>query len=71
MYKGDKIEDALTPHCCRHWFTTELFEAGMSLEHVEHLRGDKGKSAASRYHHPNEEKLKEEYQRSIPQFGLI
>ncbi|MGD0953323.1 MAG: tyrosine-type recombinase/integrase [Methanotrichaceae archaeon] len=71
LYKGAEIEDKVTPHCARHWFTTELLEAGMSFEHVEHLRGDKGKSAASRYHHPNENKLKGEYQRSIPQFGLI
>ena len=71
LYKGDRTEDALTPHCARHWFTTELLEAGMSFEHVQHLRGDIGREAASGYHHIKEEKLKEEYERSIPQFGLI
>ena len=71
LYKGAEIEDKVTPHCARHWFTTELLEAGMSFEHVQHLRGDKGQEAANRYHHIKEDKLKEEYQRSIPQFGLI
>jgi integrase/recombinase XerD len=71
LYKGNQLEDKITPHCARHWFTTELLEAGMSFQHVEHLRGDKGRAAATRYHHPDEEKLKREYQRIIPQFGLI
>jgi len=38
LYKGTEIEDKITPHCARHWFTTELLEAGMSFEHVQHLR---------------------------------
>jgi integrase/recombinase XerD len=71
LYNGEQIEDKLTPHCARHWFTTELLEANMSFEHVQFLRGDKGAEAASRYHHINLERLKESYQMCMPRFGLI
>lgn len=70
LYKDGKIENKLTPHCCRHWFTTVLFEAGMRSEYVDHLRGDKGKTSASIYHHIKAEKVKEEYLRCIPRFGI-
>ena len=70
-FTGTRIESKLTPHCCRHWFTTELEEAGMSYEHYSHLRGDKGTASASRYIHVKEKKLLEEYLRCIPRLGIL
>jgi integrase/recombinase XerD len=67
---GNTIETKITPHCARHWFTTELIEAGMMFEHVQHLRGDKGQESANRYHHIKEAELREEYEKCMPVFGI-
>lgn len=71
LYQGDETENALTPRCCRHWFTTALFEATMRSEYIDYLRGDKPKTASAVYKHINPEKVKEEYLRCIPPLGLI
>jgi len=71
LTNGEKIEEKLTPHCCRHFFTNELLEAGMPREHIQFLRGDRGKEAIDIYHHINEKKLQEEYEKYIPQLGVL
>lgn len=65
-FTGTRIEEKLTIHCARHWATTVLLENGMSLEHVQYIRGDKMSAAIHRYHHPNPEKVKEEYLLAMP-----
>jgi integrase/recombinase XerD len=70
-FTSDRIEEKLTPHCARHWYTTALMNNRMMPEHVYFLRGDKGKTAASTYHHIDLEKVKEEYLLCIPRLGLI
>lgn len=71
LYRGDEIENALTPHCCKHWFTTALFEASMRSEYIDFLRGDKPKRAAGVYIHIIPELVKAEYLRCTPPFGII
>jgi hypothetical protein len=50
-FTSDRIEEKLTPHCARHWYTPALMNNRMMPEHVYFLRGDKGKTATSTYHH--------------------
>lgn len=68
--KSDRIEDHLSPHCCRHWFTTHLWRAGMSTEFIEELRCDVPRSAVSQYIHIDKEVLRESYLRKIPQLWI-
>ncbi len=57
-----------TCHCCRHWFTTWLFRAGMNEEYIKWLRGDSlKKDAWQRYNHIDPEEVREDYLRKIPQ----
>jgi integrase/recombinase XerD len=61
-----RLKDRLSPHCCRHWFTTVLMEAGMRLEDVQVLRGDKLRGAIGPYYHPNMKKLQQSYLAHMP-----
>lgn len=57
----------LTPHCCRHWFTTWLFRAGMNAEYIKFLRGDSlGSQAWQLYNHIDPEAVRQEYLGRIP-----
>lgn len=57
----------LTPHCCRHWFTTWLYRAGMDPEHIKFLRGDSLSSESWQiYNHIDIEEVRAEYLRRIP-----
>ncbi len=67
---SDQMEDHFTPHCCRHWFTTHLFRAGMPREYVAELRGDSPKGAIDIYNHIDHEDLRKQYLACIPQLGL-
>jgi integrase/recombinase XerD len=64
-----RTEDHLTPHCCRHWFTTQLIRAGMSRDFVKELRGDVRGDAIDIYIHIDKKELKESYLAHIPQLG--
>lgn len=55
-----------TPHCCRHFFTTELRRAGMPREFIQELRGDRRKDAVDIYDHIDPEELRAEYLRRVP-----
>jgi integrase/recombinase XerD len=41
LHRNDRaLEAKLTPHCFRHWFTTNLFRSGMNSQYIKFLRGD-------------------------------
>ncbi len=63
---SSRLEDRLTPHCCRHWFTDTLFKAGMQREFIEELRGDSNTSSIDIYHHINRDELKQSYLDHMP-----
>jgi integrase/recombinase XerD len=64
---GGALEEKLTPHCFRHWFTTYLFREGMNRDYIKWLRGDSLRSEAWEwYNHIDPETVKQEYLRCIP-----
>jgi integrase/recombinase XerD len=65
-----KIEDRLTAHCCRHWFTTHLRRAGMPREFIQELRGDVRREAIDIYDHIDKEELRKSYLAHVPQLGV-
>jgi len=68
--KSPKLEDHLTPHCFRHWFTTWLRRNGMPREFIQELRGDKRKEAIDIYDHIDRAELRKTYLACIPQLGI-
>jgi integrase/recombinase XerD len=68
--KSPRLEDRLSPHCCRHYFTTTMLEAGMPREYVMELRGDSPSAAVDLYHHIDRKKLQKSYLECVPQLGL-
>lgn len=67
---SDRLEDHLTPHCLRHWFTTYLRRNGMPREMIQELRGDVRKEAIDIYYHIDEEQLRRAYLQFIPRLGI-
>ena len=67
---SERLEDHFGPHCCRHWFCTHLFRAGMRREFIKELRGDSRKDAFDIYNHIDLKELKEAYLACIPQLGI-
>jgi integrase/recombinase XerD len=67
---SDRLEDHFTPHCCRHWYCTHLFRAGMRREFIKELRGDSRRDAFDLYNHIDLKELKEAYLAAIPQLGI-
>jgi integrase/recombinase XerD len=65
-----KLEDKMTPHCCRHWYSTFLLQNGMKREEVMELRGDSAHDSVDLYNHIDKNKLKDHYLACIPQLGL-
>jgi len=61
-----KVEDHFTPHCCRHWFTTQLRRNGMRREFIQELRGDARKEAVDIYDHIDKKELRRAYLAAIP-----
>ena len=58
----------LTPHCCRHWFVTHLYRAGLRVDYIKWLRGDSiQKEAWQLYNHIDPEEVRQDYLRCIPQ----
>jgi integrase/recombinase XerD len=68
--ESDRMEDHFSPHCCRHWFCTHLFRAGMRREHIKWLRGDAMKEAFDGYNKIDGKDVQEAYLASIPQLGI-
>ena len=67
---SDKTDDHLSPHCLRHFFTTEMRRAGMPREFIQELRGDIRKGAIDIYDHIDPKELRESYLACVPQFGV-
>ena len=67
---SERFEDHFIPHCCRHWFCTHLFRAGMRREYIKVLRGDSRKEAFDLHNHIDLKELKEAYLSCIPQLGI-
>ena len=67
---SDRTEDHFSAHCCRHFFTTQLYKAGMSREHIMWLRGDAPLSAFDGYLHLRPEDVRRSYLACIPQLGV-
>jgi integrase/recombinase XerD len=65
-HQDGKLNEKLTPHCFRHWFTTHLRRAGMSREFIQELRGDRRKAAIDIYDHIDLSELKLRYLQCIP-----
>jgi integrase/recombinase XerD len=69
--KSERLEDRLTPHCARHWFSSQLLEAVMPRHFIKELRGDANHDILDVYTHINREKLKQAYLACIPQLGVV
>lgn len=67
---SNRSEDHFSAHCCRHFFTTQLYKSGMSREHIMWLRGDAPLSAFDGYLHLNPEDVRRNYLAHIPQLGI-
>jgi len=67
---SDRMEDHFSPHCCRHWFTTHMRQAGMPREFIQELRDDVRKEAIDIYDHIDKKELRESYLAHIPQIGI-
>lgn len=62
------LDQKLTPHCFRHWFTTHLFRAGMNPQYIKFLRGDSMWDESWQiYNRIDIELVRAEYLRYIPQ----
>ncbi len=68
--ESKNMEDHFTPHCCRHWFTTNLRRNGMRREFIKELRGDARNDAVDIYDHIDKRELKRAYLAAIPVLGL-
>lgn len=67
---SDRMDERFSPHCCRHWFCTHLYRAGMRREFIKELRGDSKKDAFDVYNHIDMKDLKEAYLACIPRLGV-
>ncbi|MFZ3147829.1 MAG: tyrosine-type recombinase/integrase [Methanothrix sp.] len=64
------LEQRFTPHCCRHWFSTHLYRAGMEERYIAWLRGDAPRGAMGPYIHIDPEDVRRSYLAHIPQLGI-
>lgn len=69
--QSKRLEDRLSPHSCRHFFTTWMIDAGMQREFIAQLRGDHSGGTIGVYYHPSPQKVKESYMACAPKFGLM
>ena len=56
--KGAPLEARFGPHCCRHFWTTQLLRSGCPREYVQWLRGDAIKEAVDIYYHVDPEDVR-------------
>jgi len=69
--KSKRIEDRLSPHCARHFFTTWMINENMSREILAQLRGDITGGTMGVYYHPTLKEMKDAYLARVPKFGLL
>lgn len=65
-----RLNEKFTPHCFRHFFTTELRRAGCPRSFIQELRGDVRKEAVDIYDHITAEELREAYFKYVPELGI-
>ena len=68
---SDRLEDHFSPHCFRHWFTTNLRRFGLSREFLKELRGDSRREAVDIYDHIDHDELRKAYLAAIPRLGIV
>ena len=68
---SNKLEDHFSPHCFRHWFTTNLRQNGMNREFIKELRGDSRGEAIDIYDHIDHKELRKAYLTAIPRLGIV
>lgn len=68
--ESPRMEDHFSAHCCRHWFSTHLFRAGMEERYISWLRGDAPKGSIGQYIHIDPEDVRRSYLAHIPQLGI-
>jgi len=66
---SERMEEHFSAHCCRHWFTAHLRQAGMRREFIQELMGDSRMEAIDIYDHIDLKELKEACLACIPQLG--
>jgi integrase/recombinase XerD len=65
------LEKRFTPHCCRHWFSTHLYRAGMEERYIAWLRGDAPRGSMGPYIHISPDDVRRSYLLAhIPQLGI-
>lgn len=65
-----RLDHRFTPHCCRHWFSTHLYRAGMEERYIAWLRGDAPRGSMGPYVHIDPEDVRKSYLAHIPQLGI-
>jgi len=66
------LERKYTPHCCRHWWNTYLFLAGLDERYRGYLRGDVPDGSQGQYIHMDalRREIKKRYLECIPRLGI-
>ena len=68
--ESQRLEDHLSVHNFRHFFTTWLRRNGMEREFLAELRGDARKEALDVYIHLDREELRKKYLACVPKLGV-
>ena len=68
--RSKRLENRFTPHCCRHWFSTHLYRAGMEERYIAWLRGDAPRGSMGPYIHIDPEDVRRSYLAHVPQLGV-
>ncbi len=63
--EGRSLEENVTPHYCRHFFTTHLREASGDDALIKYLRGDVGGDVIETYTHQWGDNVRESYEKYI------
>lgn len=66
-----QLQKRFSSHCCRHFWATAMFDAGMSREMIKKLRGDSQQEAVDGYYDLTIAKLKARYLACIPKLDIL
>lgn len=68
--QGAPLDERFGPHCCRHFWTTQLLRSGMAREQVQWLRGDAIREAVDIYYHISPDDVRRSYLAHVPRLGV-
>lgn len=68
--RGAPLDERFGPHCCRHFWTTQLLRSGMAREQVQWLRGDAIREAVDIYYHIDPDDVRRSYLAHVPRLGV-